>query len=506
MWGGSPARNMYAAEGNYPVRMDPGKMKANSEEVDPQTAKNLKWWAKLGSQSYGNVTVAGGKVFIGSNNDVPRDPQHQGDRSVLMCFDEQTGKFLWQLVIPKLAAGKVNDWESLGLLSSPTVEGDRVYIVTTRCEVMCLDVNGMANGNDGPFTNEAKYAVKDVVLDGGKPTEHPAPPAKIGPADADIIWAYDMIDELGVFPHNAANCSVLVDGDFVYVCTSNGQDWTHNNVPSPFSPSLIALEKKTGKLAGVDDAGIGPRIFHGQWSSPALGGVNGRKLVIFGAGDGWCYGFDAKPQDGVLKTVCKFDCNPPEYKVKDGKPIKYGNPEGPSEVIATPTFYKNRVYVAIGQDPEQPEGVGRLVCIDATKTGDITKSGLIWDFKELHRSLSTVSIDPQTGLLYIADFSGFVYCLDAETGKLNWTHDMKSKVWGSTLLAGGKVYIGDEDGDLVIFASSKEKQILSKVLVEGKEQEGPNFGAPLYGTPVAASGVLFIQTHTHLYAFEEGAK
>lgn len=267
-WGGSPARNMYSAEAKLPTQVNPGKFIPNTETVDRNSSRNLKWVAKLGSQSYGNVTVAGGKVFVGTNNDSPRDPQHQGDRSILMCFSEKNGEFLWQLVIPKLAAGKVNDWENLGLLSSPTVEGNRVYIVTTRCEVMCLDMNGLANGNDGPFTDEASYVVKEIILDRGKPTEHPAPPARLGPRDADIIWVYDMMDELGVFPHNAANCSVLADEDLVYVCTSNGQDWTHNNVPSPFSPSLIALNKKTGKLAGTDEAGIGPRIFHGQWSSP----------------------------------------------------------------------------------------------------------------------------------------------------------------------------------------------------------------------------------------------
>ena len=72
---------------------------------------------------------------------------------------------------------------------------------------MCLDVNGMANGNDGPFKDEAKYVVKDVLLDRGKPTERKAPPIEPGPQDGDIIWVYDMMDELGVFPHNAANCS-----------------------------------------------------------------------------------------------------------------------------------------------------------------------------------------------------------------------------------------------------------------------------------------------------------
>src|SRR6185503_8840812 len=138
-------------------RFEVGKINPDSGDVDLKGSKNLKWVTKLGSQSYGNTTIAGGKVFVGTNNDSPRDPQHQSDRSVLMVFDEKTGEFLWQLVVPKLLAGKVNDWENLGLLSAPTVEGDKVYIVTSRCEVMCLDVNGMANGNEGPFKDEAKY-------------------------------------------------------------------------------------------------------------------------------------------------------------------------------------------------------------------------------------------------------------------------------------------------------------------------------------------------------------
>src|SRR5438105_8128953 len=212
-WGGNdPGRNMYSPAKGLPDRFEPGKPKPGSEDIDLSTTKNVKWVATLGSQAYGNVVVAGGKVFIATNNENPRDPQHPGDRSILLCFDEKNGEFLWQLVVPKLASGKVNDWEGLGLLSSPTVEANRVYLVTSRCEVICLDTDGMANGNDGPFMDEAKYVVKDT----GKP------PAKIGPKDADIIWKYDMMDELGVFPHNASNCSVLIVGYRVYVSTANG--------------------------------------------------------------------------------------------------------------------------------------------------------------------------------------------------------------------------------------------------------------------------------------------
>lgn len=508
MWGRTVHRNMYSPAKNLPDRFEPGQFKRGTEEVDLATTKNVKWVAKLGTQSYGNTSVAGGKVFVGTNNDFPRDPQHLGDRSILMCFDEKTGNFLWHLVVPKLKSGKVNDWENLGLLSSPTIEGNRLYLVTSRCEVMCLDTEGLANGNDGPFTEEAHYFVKDT----GRP------PAQLGPHDADIIWVYDMMNELGVFPHNASNSSPLVVGDLVYVCTSNGQDWTHVNIPSPLAPSFIAVNKKTGELAGEDNAGIGPRIYHGQWGSGSAAEVHGRWLVFFGGGDGVLYAFDARPAKGsgqpilpvlpgpllpheedpelhYLKKVWWFDCNPPEYKVKDGKPIRYPDADGPSEINATPVFYKNRVYVAIGQDPEHGEGVGRLVCVDATQTGDVTGQALLWDYRGIHRSISTVSIDPETGLLFVGDFSGFIHCLDAETGKLYWTHDMKAHMWGSTLVADGKVYVGDEDGDFVVLAAAKEKKLLSEC----------NLGAPIYSTPVVANGVIYVGCNTHLYAFHDSA-
>ncbi|MBE0541273.1 MAG: PQQ-binding-like beta-propeller repeat protein [Verrucomicrobia bacterium] len=500
-WGGQSIRNMYSPAKGLPDAFGEIKFKPGSDEVNTNGMKNLRWVAKLGSQSYGNVTVAGGKVFVGTNNEPPRDPRHQGDRSILKCFDEKTGKFLWQLVVPKLSSGKVNDWESLGLLASPTLEGDRVYIVTSRCEVMCLDVNGMANGNDGPFKDEAKYVVKDVVLDRGRPTERPAPPVEPGEFDADIIWVYDMMDDLGVFPHNASNCSVLIVDDIVYTCTSNGQDWTHTNIPAPNAPSFVAVNKHTGEFMGEDDAKIGPHILHGQWGSPTLAVVNGRKLIVFGGGDGWCYAFDAIPvetDDGpFLKTVWKYDANPPEYKHdKDGKAIKYPAAEGVSEINATPVFWKNRIYIATGQDPEHGEGVGHLVCIDATKTGDVTKTATIWSYKGIHRSISTVSLDPETGLLFVGDFSGFIHCLDAETGKLHWTHDMKAHMWGSTFVADGKLYVGDEDGDLVVLAASKEKRLISET----------NLGAPIYGTPVVANGSVYIQSNTHLFSFHDPTK
>jgi outer membrane protein assembly factor BamB len=147
-----------------------------------------------------------------------------------------------------------------------------------------------------------------------------------------------------------------------------------------------------------------------------------------------------------------------------------------------------RVVVAIGQDPEKGDGVGSLVCIDASLTGDITRSGKLWSFDDVSRSISTVSV--VDGLIYLADFAGLLHCLDEKTGQPLWTHDTEGRVWGSTLAGDGRVYVGTENGNLFILAAGRVKKIIAEI----------DFGSPVYSTPVAANGCLFVATDKHLYA------
>ncbi|MFN3651084.1 MAG: PQQ-binding-like beta-propeller repeat protein [Armatimonadota bacterium] len=479
-WGRDSSRNMVSDETGLPQQWDPGRFKGNTEEIDMATTKNVRWVAKLGSQSYGNPTVAGGKVFVGTNNEGLRNPKQTGDRSVVMCFDEKTGELLWQLAVPKLGTGKVSDWEYLGICSSPAVEGDRVYLVTNRCEAICLDVNGMANGNDGPYKTEGQYLAG------------PGNPAmEVGPKDADIIWVYDLREELGVFPHNTTSNSLLILEDRVVLATSNGVDWTHTNIPNPKAPALAVLNKQTGELMAEEADGISARTLHCNWSSPTLATVNGQRQIIYGGGDGFAYGYDVNPvkaDDGldILKQLWKVDLNPPHYRTKDGKPIKYALPDGPSEVISTPVFYKNKVFINIGQDPEHGEGVGNLVCIDPAKAA--SGSGVVWCYDKIARSISTPSI--VNDLVISADYSGFVHCLDANTGKPYWVFDTKSHIWGSTLAADGKVYFGTEDGDIIMLAADKTMKELGRI----------DMRAPVYSSPIVANGTLYVATQTHLYA------
>jgi outer membrane protein assembly factor BamB len=440
MWGGTPDRNMVSA------------MKGLPSEWDVKTKKNIKWVANLGSQSYGNPVVAGGMVFVGTNNELVRDPKQPGDRGVLMAFRESDGEFLWQQTHVKLESGRANDWPFQGVASSPLVEGERLYYVSNRGVVHCLDIQGFRdNENDGPF--------KDEKL--------------TGQSDADVIWSFDMMEQVGSYPHNMSNSSPVVWGDFIYVSTSNGQDESHVNIPSPRAPAIIALNKNTGELVWEDNS-VEDRILHGQWSTPTVGRIGGVLQVISAQGDGWVRGYEAE----TGKKLWEFDTNPKDAVW----------PRTRNELIGTPVIYEDRVYIANGQDPEHGEGTGHFYAIDPTKRGDITKSGLVWHFDKIRRSISTAAI--VDGLVYIPDFSGYFHCLDAKTGQLYWTHDMLAAIWASPLVADGKVYLGDEDGDVVIMAQGKEAKVLTEL----------NMGSAVYSTAVPAHGTLFLNNRSQLFA------
>ena len=244
-------------------------------------------------------------------------------------------------------------------------------------------------------------------------------------------------------------------------------------VPSPLAPGIIAVNKKTGKLAWADNS-VGDRILHGQWASPTVGRIGGVDQVILGQGDGWIRGYEAS----TGKKLWEFDTNP-----KDSVWPKTRN-----ELISTAVVYDGLVYIANGQDPEHGEGVGHLYAIDATKRGDITQTGRVWHFDKIRRSISTAAI--QDGIVYYPDYSGFLHALDAKTGQELWTHDMFAAVWGSPLIAEGRVYLGDEDGDVVMLQAGRVKKVLGEIAM----------GSSVYSTPVPAGGVLYIADRSHLFA------
>jgi outer membrane protein assembly factor BamB len=345
---------------------------------------------------------------------------------------------------------------------------------------MCLDLDGMADGNDGPFVDEAKHMTPE-----GQPAMEP------GPTDADIVWLFDMRSGVGMYPHDSQHASILIDGDYLYLNTANGVDNTHVKIRCPDAPSLIVLDKKTGKLVAKDGERIGPRIFHCGWSSPSLGEVNGRREVFFGGGDGVVYAFAALEPNATpvqtLERVWRFDCDPAGPK-EDVHKYSKNHKEGPSVIMGMPVFYKNRVYVTCGGDIWWGKDSAFLKCISATKTGDVTTSGEAWSYAMERNTCSTPAI--VNGLVFATDGRGNVHCVDAEMGKPYWVHDVGNAIWGSALAADGKVYVGARNGAFVVLVAEKEKKVLFET----------RFDDEINGTVTAANGVVYVPTLSRLYA------
>lgn len=433
-------------------------------EWDKKSKKNIKWIADLGSVSYGGPVISGGIVYVGTNNKKPRDPAVKGIKAVLMAFSEADGTFLWQNVhdIPtELSEIRNGD---LGQLGTPTVEGDLLWYVTPGAEVHCAD-------------------------------------AKTGKK----IWSLDMHKELKVHPFHCSNCSPAVLGDLLFLVTGNGADEDGSSVPEPKAPSFLALNKKTGKIAWKSDA-PGDNILEGQWSNPAIAVIAGKPQVIFPGGDAYLYSFE--PETG--KLLWKFNCAPEQKK--GDNPISY--------MIGSPTVYKDRIYVGLGIYPDHasPPRSTYVVCVDATKEGDVSPknldakdpknkdSALVWAFggkinpppKITERqvyfgpTMSTCAIADD--LLYISEMAGYLHCLDAKTGQRHWVFDLKGAVWGSPYLADGRVYMVNEDGYFYIFKHAKE-------MSEPQEVEMDEL---IQNTPVVANNVLYMMTKNKLYAIAQG--
>ena len=522
-----------------PVDWQPGKFDKRTGEwlggLSDSGAKRIQWAMPLGSVSYGTPVVADGKVFIATNNGhgyLEKHPKNV-DLGVLLAFDAESGKFLWQYSSPKLEDDKL-DWPEQGICSNPAVDekAKRLYIVTNRCEVVCLQTE-----------SETDEAV--------------------------VVWRFDMMQELGVVPHNMTSCSPIIDDQYVWTGTSNGVAANDRDVPNPNAPDFIVLDKATGKLAMRFDLTRG-NILDGQWGSPAF---YHDKYVLFPAGNGWLYGITPSQK----KVVIRFDCNPKETVWK-------GHGAGDrNTLLATPTVSDEMIYIATGQDPESGDGPAVLWCLSTQKndifplileclatdtaefgveisgaffTKDIENSAFftkdtdkyegydfsgmhiimkedsmikdldapkrrysaidksagetttpnrlsmaVWSYHgrdpksdefedRFHRTIGSVAVE--NGVVLIGDTPGVVHCLDAKTGKLHWTHDVMGAIWGTPLGIDGKFYLGTVEGDMVIFKAAPEKELLGTI----------NMGAPIYGKPVfnAQTKTLYIATSRYLFA------
>lgn len=450
MLGRDKTRNPVSPEKGAPV------------EWDVKTGRNIKWRAALGWCSMDEPVIADGLVWVGTNTGEKKDAP------VLKCFRDSDGKPVWQFVaLP--ANGVSRSYGFLGFHSSPLIEDGRAWLTTRYGEVHCFDLS----------------------------------PLRTGAAEPKPVWKLNMIQSLGVAPFyqvmsDGRTCSIgAAWRDRIYVITGNGITGLEGDgkysleVRSPDAPSLVCLDRNSGKVLWQDSS-PGKDILQGQWGSPLVGEIGGRGQVIAPMGDGWLRSFDALTGE----LLWKLNINLPHVTKRDDK----------NHFLNVPVLYGGRIFIGGGHDWEMGIGPGSLFCIDPTRRGDVSpeledgpgkgkpnpNSAVVWQLPSFGRTMGLVAV--HDGMVIAASFDGTLHCLDAGTGHPYWHHDLRGYVHGSPLIVDGKIYVGTEEGEMFVFALSKEKSLLFTNEFEG----------PVYASPIFANGVLYLSVAGELLAIQQG--
>jgi outer membrane protein assembly factor BamB len=307
---------------------------------------------------------------------------------------------------------------------------------------------------------------------------------------------FDLSSGAGIWSHDAAHSSILVLGPHLYLNTGTGVDNTHRKIRRPDAPSLVVLDKATGRYLARDQEGIGPNIFHSTWAPPSAGVVNGRTMVFLAAGNGFIYAFEplaSSPQTAssspmALKKVWQYDFDPTAPK-SDVHRFHLNKREGPSNFYGAPVVQDGRLYLAGGGDLWWGKNEAQLQCLDISSGPPQSR----WSHPLVRHTFSTAAV--HDGLVYVSDCSQNLHCVEASTGRSVWRHELNGETWASPLVADGKVFIGTRRGWFHVFAAGRSKQLLFEI----------DLKSPISATAVAANGRLYVTTMNRLLALASGS-
>ena len=545
-WCGQPSRNMAAkSDQRLPDWANCG-VDNDAGELDLQSTKNVKWVAKLGRRTTGSPVVSGGKVFIGTNWDdgkeacflcldeqtgrrlgtficprPPRDdlenwaisstPTVEGDRlyfvspyQEVMCIDlkvllgdgghregedesqsPKTDKTFVEQRSLKSIVWRYDMWERLNAYyhhtasSSVLVHGDCVYVCTgngrswvpgripysplTPSLAVFNKMTGQLVARDDEQIGERIYRGQYTSPSLGRVNGR----AQILFAPGGVCYAFEPVDPaVNVVPDRWMTTSLR--GPIVHFIDVYEKD-TGGLWPSEYARSINLLSDLPKPAL--------PLEFRFSRKLPAMTPVDTIPTA-------------SVPDVPLLKKIWWCDCIPPDYKKLPFYPREgHGDGRGhPCDIIGTPVCWNNRVYVAIGGDPNHGgrDNKGSIVCIDATQTGDLTKKGKIWTYNDLNQSVSTVAV--VDGLVFVADAAHMLHCLDADSGVCYWKYSTRkgATCFSSPLVTDGKVYLGK-----AILSASKNFQLHPGI---------KNDHNTVYSTHCVANGVVFAVIGKRLWA------
>lgn len=380
---------------------------------------NLVWKAEL-------TTRATPIVFDGRACVSGRTGEELLRQELVACFDAGSGKKLWERRFPvyntTVPFSRVG-WASLG--ADP--ETGYVYAQNVDGQLICFDREG------------------------------------------NTVWQRRLGEEFGRASGFGGRTLVpLVDEDQVIVSVI-GAGWGDTAAPRQ---RYMAFDKRTGAVRWVSTPSSGMFEDANNNSSPTIGVVDGRKLMVGGGADGWIYAVDAHTGEPVWRfALSQRSINNP------------------------PLLQGDVVYAAHSEETLDAPGVmGRLVALDARGSGDITKTAEIWRRDGLGIGFAAPTV--AEGRIHVLDNAAELHALDVKTGEPLWQFNLGTIGRAAPTFADGKLYLTEQTGHFWILKPGASG-------VEALDQElltmpSGRF-AEMWGSVAVAYGRLYFTAEDGLY-------
>ncbi|MCA9082396.1 MAG: PQQ-binding-like beta-propeller repeat protein, partial [Planctomycetaceae bacterium] len=287
--------------------------------------------------------------------------------------------------------------------------------------------------------------------------------------DGKVLWEHSLAEEYAkISGYGGRTITPIIDEDRIIVAFF-GLNWGRNATPPP-KMTFYAFDKTNGDLLWISP--VGGKPLDTTYSNPVVAVIDGQRLLICGGADGGVHAINARSG----KPVWSFDLS------------KRG-------LNATPVVDGHLVYISHGEDNVDTIDFGRVQCIDGRGQGNITATNSVWRKDGIKAGYTALVVND--GILYVVADTGKLHAFDSKSGEELWDYTLGTVGKGSPLIADGKLYVMEVNGNIHILKPSREKcESLSKVTVVAADGNGLD---EIYGSPAISDGRVFLVTRDRTF-------
>ncbi|HQX48963.1 MAG TPA: PQQ-binding-like beta-propeller repeat protein [Planctomycetaceae bacterium] len=279
-----------------------------------------------------------------------------------------------------------------------------------------------------------------------------------------IIWEHSMSEEYGMLSTYGGRTNFPVVFEDLVIISGVITGWGETAMPAH---RYIAFDKKTGVAQWFKSTRLRPNDT--TYSTPAFTTFNGQAAMVVGAGDGAMYAF--QPRTG--KTIWKYQASTRGMNSSpliDEQGIVYA---GHAEQNASDTTI-----------------LGAVFAFDGNVEGEIKEDQLLWKIPK--RALGRSSPVKVGARVYFIEDGATLISVDAKSGKLVGQKKLGRIMFGSPVVADGKIYVVENTGRFYVLKPSETGvDVVSDTrLAQGEE---------VFGSPAISNGRIYLPSNEALY-------